>query len=129
MIVVLALGALAAGCRNSRTAAASPPAATQPAGAQPAAAPPDGPRVAAVPTDLPAVVARVESRVAADAEKELAALANAPAKSKCFAAAAEVALVAGRGPEGTLLPRLRETLAPDADLAAAAVATFAAKYA
>ncbi|HEY8074059.1 MAG TPA: hypothetical protein VIF62_08120, partial [Labilithrix sp.] len=80
-------------------------------------------------SDVPAVVARVESKVAADAEKELAALASAPAKDKCFAAAAEVALVSGHGPEGTLLPRLRETLAPDADLAGAAVATFAAKYA
>ncbi len=79
--------------------------------------------------DVPAVVARVESKVAADAEKELAALANAPSKAKCFVAAAEVALVAGRGPEGTLLPRLRETLAPGAEVADAAVATFAAKFA
>jgi uncharacterized membrane protein YebE (DUF533 family) len=50
-------------------------------------------------------------------------------KNKCFALAAEVALIAGRGPEGTLLPRLREHLAPDADYADSAIATFAAKYA
>jgi tellurite resistance protein len=83
--------------------------------------------------DAAAILANVEGRVAVDAEKELGALAGRCAgsekKNKCFAVAAEVALVAGRGPEGTLLPRLRERLAPDTDVADSAVATFAAKYA
>jgi hypothetical protein len=49
--------------------------------------------------------------------------------NKCFALAAEVALVAGRGPEGTLLPRLRQHIAADPACADCAIATFAAKYA
>jgi uncharacterized membrane protein YebE (DUF533 family) len=49
-------------------------------------------------------------------------------KNKGFALAAEVALVAGRGEEGTMLPKLRDVIGPDADVADCAVATFAAKY-
>jgi tellurite resistance protein len=72
--------------------------------------------------DMGALLARVANR-------DLASLGAAKAKNKCFVAAAEVALVAGKGEHGTLLPQLRQVLAPDADLADAAVATFAAKYA
>ena len=49
-------------------------------------------------------------------------------ENKCFALASEVALVAGRGPAGTILPRLREHIKPDANYAECAIATFAAKY-
>src|SRR4051812_6361861 len=72
--------------------------------------------------DMGAMLGRV-------ADRDLASLGTATAKNKCFVAAAEVALVAGKDEKGTLLPQLREVLAPDADLADAAVATFAAKYA
>lgn len=49
-------------------------------------------------------------------------------RNKAFALVAEVALVAGKGESGTLLPKLREVIAPDPDVADGAVATFAAKY-
>jgi tellurite resistance protein len=58
---------------------------------------------------------------------DLAAM-SASCKNKCFALATEVALIAGKGPEGTMLPRLLAKLAPDRDYADAAIATFAAKY-
>jgi parvulin-like peptidyl-prolyl isomerase len=58
VIVVLALTAVGAGCRNSHTAAAPPATAVQPAAARPDAAA-EGPPVAAVPADLPVVIARV----------------------------------------------------------------------
>ena len=71
-----------------------------------------------------------KARTQHGAEAALASLAALPrCKSKCFALATEVALVAGNGPRGTLLPRLRETLCPDRDDADSAIATFAAKYA
>lgn len=50
-------------------------------------------------------------------------------QNKCFALAAEVALVAGQGPAGTMLPTLRARIKPDAGYAECAIATFAAKYA
>ncbi|MBX3190537.1 MAG: hypothetical protein KF819_26285 [Labilithrix sp.] len=52
-------------------------------------------------------------------------------EDKCFALAAEVALVAGSrsGPEGAMLHRLQEHVRPDADVAECAISTFAAKYA
>ena len=50
-------------------------------------------------------------------------------QNKCFALAAEVALVAGHGPAGTMLPRLRDHIRPEPDYADCAIATFAAKYA
>jgi parvulin-like peptidyl-prolyl isomerase len=56
VLAALALAALAAGCRNSHTAA-PPPAPQKPAAG--AAAVPEGPSVAAVPAELPAVIARV----------------------------------------------------------------------
>ena len=49
-------------------------------------------------------------------------------QNKCFALAAEVALVAGQG-EGAMLPRLRDHIRPDPSYADCAIATFAAKYA
>ena len=50
-------------------------------------------------------------------------------ENKCFALAAEVALVAGHGPVGMMLSRLRDHIRPEPDYADCAIATFAAKYA
>jgi uncharacterized membrane protein YebE (DUF533 family) len=50
-------------------------------------------------------------------------------ENKCFALAAEVALVAGHGEAGTMLPRLRDHIRPEPGYADCAIATFAAKYA
>lgn len=50
-------------------------------------------------------------------------------ENKCFALAAEVALVAGHGEAGTMLPRLRDHIRPEPAYADCAIATFAAKYA
>jgi len=60
---------------------------------------------------------------------ELTKLTDPTLRNKCFALATEVALISGRGPEGTMLPHLLAKLAPDRDYADAAIATFAAKYA
>lgn len=50
-------------------------------------------------------------------------------ENKCFALASEVALVAGHGPSGTMLPRLQAHIRPEAHYAECAITTFAAKYA
>ncbi|MBS2014770.1 MAG: TerB family tellurite resistance protein [Deltaproteobacteria bacterium] len=69
------------------------------------------------------------SRMSGGVDAALADLAGRDVlREKAFALAAEVALVAGRGPQGTMLPRLQETLRPDPDYAECAIATFAAKY-
>jgi len=52
-----------------------------------------------------------------------------PHRNKAFSLAAEVALVAGHGQEGTLLPTLRARIEPDGDAAEHAIAAFAAKFA
>ncbi len=49
-------------------------------------------------------------------------------EDKCFALAAEVALVAGTG-DNPMLPRLRDRIRPSDSYAECAIATFAAKYA
>lgn len=59
---------------------------------------------------------------------ELTALTEPRLRNKCFALATEVALISGRGPEGTMLPHLLAKIGPDRDYADAALATFAAKY-
>lgn len=80
--------------------------------------------------DVTTVFDRAKKRLASDVEGSLGTLSDlGDAKHKCFALAAEVALVAGRGPEGTLLPRLRTAIAPDAAVADSVVTTFATKYA
>lgn len=80
--------------------------------------------------DVTALFDAAKLRMAGGADAALAELAALTrGKDKCFALATEVALIAGKGPEGTLLPRLRASLGPDSDLADAAIATFAAKYA
>ncbi len=80
--------------------------------------------------DVSTVFDAAKARMNDGVDVALGDLAGLPScKNKCFALAAEVALISGRGPDGTLLPRLRERLAPDDDYADSAVATFAAKYA
>jgi len=80
--------------------------------------------------DVSTIFDAAKTRMNDGVEVALGDLAGLPScKNKCFALAAEVALISGRGPDGTLLPRLRERLAPDSDYADSAVATFAAKYA
>lgn len=93
--------------------------------------------------DVTALFAAARARMDAGLDAALADLAALPAgaaelteptpiaraRDKCFALAAEVALVAGRGPGGTMLPRLRDHIAPDASSADCAITTFAAKYA
>jgi uncharacterized membrane protein YebE (DUF533 family) len=80
--------------------------------------------------DVSGLFEAAKARLAEGAEAALGALAaEVSSRNKGFAVGAEVALVAGRGPSGTLLPRLRQALEPDADCADAAIATFAAKYA
>lgn len=80
--------------------------------------------------DFHTLVEDATKRIGEGTDKAFAALdVLAPQKNKAFALAAEVALVSGNGEDGTLLPHLRDVLAPDADVADGAVATFAAKYA
>jgi uncharacterized membrane protein YebE (DUF533 family) len=79
--------------------------------------------------DVTTIFDAAKTRMNDGVEAALGDLAGLTAcRNKCFALAAEVALIAGRGPEGTLLPRLREKVAPEPDYADSAVATFAAKY-
>lgn len=80
--------------------------------------------------DVDALFADAKSRMSAGVDAALAHLGGLEAhREKCFALATEVALVAGRGPSGTMLPRLQDRIRPAADYAECAIATFAAKYA
>lgn len=80
--------------------------------------------------DVDALFADAKSRMSAGVEAALAHLGGLEAhREKCFALATEVALVAGRGPAGTMLPRLQDRIRPAMDYAECAIATFAAKYA
>jgi len=80
--------------------------------------------------DVTALFEAARSRMDAGVDAALADLdALGGHQNKCFALASEVALVAGHGPAGTMLPRLREHIKPDASYAECAIATFAAKYA
>jgi hypothetical protein len=79
-----------------------------------------------VPKLFEAARARMNAGVAA-ALADLDALGGH--ENKCFALASEVALVAGQGPAGTMLPTLRARIRPEPEYAECAIATFAAKYA
>ncbi len=80
--------------------------------------------------DVDALFASAKARMSGGLEAALADLGSLEAhREKCFALAAEVALVAGRGPHGTMLPTLQDQIRPDPSYAECAVATFAAKYA
>lgn len=80
--------------------------------------------------DVDGLFASARARLSAGVETALGDLGHLEGhRDKCFALAAEVALVAGRGPLGTMLPRLQEQIRPDPDYAECAIATFAAKYA
>ena len=77
--------------------------------------------------DVGVLFSRARERIAASADAAIDSLRAVTAKNKCFALAAEVALVTGLTAERTLLPRLAKILSPtEGD---AAIATFAAKYA
>lgn len=79
--------------------------------------------------DVGTLFTAAREHIGAGTDGAIASLASALAKNKTFALATEVALVSGLHHERTLLPRLLATLTPDSDYAAAAIATFAAKYA
>ena len=80
--------------------------------------------------DVPALFEAARARMDSGLEVALADLdALDGHRNKCFALASEVALVAGHGPAGTMLPRLQVHIAPEAHYAECAIATFAAKFA
>jgi hypothetical protein len=79
--------------------------------------------------DVEALFGAARARMASGVDVALSDLdALSGHENTCFALAAEVALVAGKG-EGAVLPRLRAHIRPDAAYAECALATFAAKYA
>lgn len=79
--------------------------------------------------DVEALFASARARMSEGLELALADLGSlAGNEDKCFALAAEVALVAGEG-EAAMLTRLREHIHPGDAYADCAIATFAAKYA
>ena len=80
--------------------------------------------------DVEALFSAARARMNEGLEVALADLgALGGQEDKCFALTAEVALVAGHGEAGTMLPVLREHIRPDPAYAESAIATFAAKYA
>lgn len=80
--------------------------------------------------DVPKLFEAARLRMNEGLDHALADLENVGShQNKCFALAAEVALVAGQGPAGTMLPVLRDHIKPDPGYADCAIATFAAKYA
>ena len=79
--------------------------------------------------DVEALFTAARARMAEGLEVALGDLGTLGGnEDKCFALAAEVALVAGTG-ENPMLPRLRDRIGPSESYAECAIATFSAKYA
>lgn len=79
--------------------------------------------------DVAALFAAARARMSEGLEVALADLGSlAGNEDKCFALAAEVALVAGEG-DAAMLTRLRDHIHPSEAYADCAITTFAAKYA